>query len=751
MILKEQTLNVIEGDTFGELHESTINKEKLAKLYGILSGLYRDVYGSIVRELTSNMWDSHKDANKEDEPIYIKLQQEENNDYILFKDVGLGMSPETMYGVFFNYLDSTKESNNLNIGGWGLGAKSPLAYTHTFYIDTIWNNTLSHYIFSKQANGIPAGELLYNEPTEDCNGTTIKIPIKNGDIRSFATAIKNQLIYFPNIYVESNYYWCDVKNDFKLYEGEHFIYRPDIDTSYLHLCLGNVYYQISWAELGIDRIEIPVGLKFEIGELTPTPSREDIEYSRESIQVIKDKIELLKQELANIITNKKTEFTTLKEFSLTRGQGNNITIPLVDDISLKINKKYLNINKISIKNCLIDPEVLYLYKYLDWDYGRTYVSCESGYKRTDARVFYSYSENSVEEFIRRTYNETILVSKTRLGDNLKNKSFICGYDDVYHIYKKPLKLVNYKKTILNNIPKSKWRQAIKDFQRLTDEFINDKFDNYENLKIDESWLKDYKAKKKELSEVNSNRRKELKEIVYYRPVDGTNKNYIWEKDEETIERLCSFPGAIIYVDNKDKKDSIDLFEALKLMYGNSTKVKLISTAVSYHKHFENKKNMYTYDEFIKSKHRGLIRMATAKKIKGIIKEFPRYLEHSSFKELNKDYYKTSQKLKIYIRDNLKGNYDLDELYEKILLLIEDLGLLGQDIINEANEFKLVLDKLNNIKEIFSFETSDYATLSYKYYQYAIILMKFEKLKVNKFWYFKNEFNPVFKQFNKTEE
>ena len=84
MILRNDTINIIDGDSFGEVIESKINDKKLSKLFGILSGLYKDVIGSIVREYCSNSWDSHKEAGKESEPIIIKLVDDGVDSYISF-------------------------------------------------------------------------------------------------------------------------------------------------------------------------------------------------------------------------------------------------------------------------------------------------------------------------------------------------------------------------------------------------------------------------------------------------------------------------------------------------------------------------------------------------------------------------------------------------------------------------------------------------------------------------------------------
>lgn len=51
MILKQDTtINVIDGDSFGQVTESKINSDKLHKLFSMLSGLYKNLPQSIVRE-----------------------------------------------------------------------------------------------------------------------------------------------------------------------------------------------------------------------------------------------------------------------------------------------------------------------------------------------------------------------------------------------------------------------------------------------------------------------------------------------------------------------------------------------------------------------------------------------------------------------------------------------------------------------------------------------------------------------------
>ena len=169
----------------------------------MLSGLYKNIYASIIREYVSNAVDSHKEINS-DEPVVVKLEwkNELNSGNIIVIDKGTGMSPEVMENIYFNYLDSTKEDTNDVHGAFGIGSKSALAYHHTFFINTVVDGIEYKYMFSKQSNGIPAGELLSQSNVDSSNGTTIIVPIKTkDDLYNFFKNAKIQLAYFPIMYI----------------------------------------------------------------------------------------------------------------------------------------------------------------------------------------------------------------------------------------------------------------------------------------------------------------------------------------------------------------------------------------------------------------------------------------------------------------------------------------------------------------------------------------------------------------------
>lgn len=197
------------------------------------------------------------------------------------------MSPERIGKVFMNYFSSTKRETNEQIGGFGLGSKSPLAYVNYYYIITVYDKIKYTYLFSKGADA-PTLDLLDEIPTEERNGTEIRFTIKNSEDESrFRTELKEQLCYFDNVYFHN---WS-IDNNYRIYEGNYFKYRnQDHYSDSMHIVLGKVCYPINWDKIGMEPIRIPVGVKFEIGELQVTPPREALIYNEQTTELVKSRI-----------------------------------------------------------------------------------------------------------------------------------------------------------------------------------------------------------------------------------------------------------------------------------------------------------------------------------------------------------------------------------------------------------------------------------------------------------------------------
>lgn len=121
MIIKEKAgaeiEEIIEGN---EDIECGIDTEDWGKLFLLLSrGLYKRPVEAVCREITSNCFDSHIEANVQ-KPVSIIFDEDENGKFIVFKDEGIGLSIDRFDKIYKNYLKSTKGNTNNQIGlfGW---------------------------------------------------------------------------------------------------------------------------------------------------------------------------------------------------------------------------------------------------------------------------------------------------------------------------------------------------------------------------------------------------------------------------------------------------------------------------------------------------------------------------------------------------------------------------------------------------------------------------------------------------------
>jgi predicted DNA-binding ArsR family transcriptional regulator len=336
--MKLDEIKQIEVTRIGNVDEgikASISKTSYSYIFEILTkGFYSNTIGSLVREITSNCFDSHIEAGVNDPVVISKTYSTEEGYAIEFKDVGVGLSPERIVNIYMNYFSSTKRETNEQHGGFGLGSKTPLAYADMFYILTRYNGKEYDLIMHRgeaepeleslhgwetvkgalltQEEALSLGEdkviaeeiLTENSSymvyyvklrypigisTEERNGTIIKVIMQSNDVPDFKKELKAQLAYFDNVYFKS---W-DISNDYDIYEGKYFKFRSDIpqkqysyeDSSELHIVLGKVRYPIDFNRVQVPRNYhfIPIAVKFDIGELRVTPNRENLRYNTEDI------------------------------------------------------------------------------------------------------------------------------------------------------------------------------------------------------------------------------------------------------------------------------------------------------------------------------------------------------------------------------------------------------------------------------------------------------------------------------------
>lgn len=293
-------------------------------------GLYQNKIGSMVREVTCNGLDSHVQAGKADVPVQLHLP-DTYEPWFSVQDFGIGLDDRGVRQTFATYFRSTKRDDNKSIGAFGLGSKTPFAYTDAFTIVAIKDGKKRQYSSFINESGIPAianmgGDFSasyiladddgknavavtdeWNETSEE-NGVKIIVPVtSSGDFRRFRTEVQNQLAFFevkPGILNCDSIEWMDwthagaymnldnvLIGEYKYgttFNGLWIVqgpvgYKADIELIKQHLSHDNREFLDLIGECGI--------LRFELGQIEVTPSREGLSYSKKTTAAIEARLD----------------------------------------------------------------------------------------------------------------------------------------------------------------------------------------------------------------------------------------------------------------------------------------------------------------------------------------------------------------------------------------------------------------------------------------------------------------------------
>jgi len=306
--------------------------------------VYSNPIGTVVREITSNCFDSHVEA-KVNKPIIIRkfTDAQANTEYISFVDFGVGISPDRIANIYGVYFESTKRVDNEQIGGFGIGGKTPLAYKrstgageaeydNTFYVITVFDN-IKYFYMVYEGPESPLMSLLHDEVTEEGNGTEIRIPVLAKDVAQFSKEMVRQLYYFENIIFEGFEkewkYGEILTNEYQIIRGKNFLFRGADYGDYAHICLGRVAYPIDYNTLGLDASEyrLPIALKLEVGEINVVVSRESVDYSESTIKMLKKKLVDAKAEIATMLAKQYEDIVTLEQYFNVKSDFGNLYFP----------------------------------------------------------------------------------------------------------------------------------------------------------------------------------------------------------------------------------------------------------------------------------------------------------------------------------------------------------------------------------------------------------------------------------------
>lgn len=182
MIVKSKKINI---ETSGGMDEKSFSIGDVGMIFDILrTKMYSNPILAICREITCNARDTHREVGKFQTPIQISLPNTFSR-FFKIKDWGMGISPDRIENIFIKYAASTKRDSNVQVGAFGIGSKTPFAYSDTFTIETIFDGIKYNYSCYIDQSKVGKILLMSTEATSDINGTEIIIPVKPNDFHAF--------------------------------------------------------------------------------------------------------------------------------------------------------------------------------------------------------------------------------------------------------------------------------------------------------------------------------------------------------------------------------------------------------------------------------------------------------------------------------------------------------------------------------------------------------------------------------------
>lgn len=272
-----------EGNLAGEIVDMSVDAASMAHVMSILTDLYSNPTLAVIREYSTNAFDSHKAAGVT-RPIEVSTPNGLSQ-FFKVRDFGVGLDVEDIRNVYSKYGASTKRSTNDQVGMLGLGCKSALTYTQQFTIRSVKDGKLALVAISRTESGAGQMQIVHTSDVDEENGVEISVPVER--YNTFEQEAKQFFSYWEpgtvllNGQEPARVDGTKISDNIMIHKGA----RND------YIVMGNVAYRVSndhalynsTYRYGIDfGIVATVG----IGEVDFTPSREDLHYTKRTIETI---------------------------------------------------------------------------------------------------------------------------------------------------------------------------------------------------------------------------------------------------------------------------------------------------------------------------------------------------------------------------------------------------------------------------------------------------------------------------------
>lgn len=166
-----------------ESGDLTVDSSNMAHILSRLTDMYSDPILAAARETISNALDATMKMPA-DQRVPVDVSVGSFDTTFTVRDYGIGMTLEDVKSNFLRYGSSTKSQELDAVGSYGLGSKSPLAYTSEFTVTTTRDGVSTAFKMSNTSAGFKY-DILYNRETGRDSGTVVAIPMRPEDAHRF--------------------------------------------------------------------------------------------------------------------------------------------------------------------------------------------------------------------------------------------------------------------------------------------------------------------------------------------------------------------------------------------------------------------------------------------------------------------------------------------------------------------------------------------------------------------------------------
>lgn len=275
------------------------------------SAIYKDKPLAIVRELASNAYDAHIRAGTEKTPFEIHLP-DEIEPFWRIRDYGTGLAPDDLKRLIAGVFNSDKRAIAPELGGFGLGSKTPFSYVDIYDIVSYFQGVCYRFSAFRDEHGRPRIAMTSQYPTTEANGIEITVQVEPRDFAKFVNATHESMrFFFPKPVLSDASGVLPHKWETLSYEFDHPEWAFTSNTlsrSSPIVLIGPVAYPVSCDAMRLDpenpahararaflqnqnsSVSCHFIIKAAPGDVKPAVSREELQYTAGTVQFIVDRI-----------------------------------------------------------------------------------------------------------------------------------------------------------------------------------------------------------------------------------------------------------------------------------------------------------------------------------------------------------------------------------------------------------------------------------------------------------------------------